>query len=57
MRFCSADCLRAYQCRLDELTMMKIHHIDLSLPNWGGLVRKIALPKPSDGVTRAGVAT
>ena len=33
MRFCSADCLKAYQHRLDELTMMKIHHIDLSLPN------------------------
>ena len=31
MRFCSADCLKAYQHRLDELTMMKIHHIDLSL--------------------------
>ena len=24
MRFCSADCLEAYQRRLDELTMMKI---------------------------------
>jgi hypothetical protein len=34
---------------------MKIHHIDLSLPNLGGLVRGIALPKPSDGVTRDGV--
>jgi hypothetical protein len=33
MRFCSADYLKAYQRRLDELTMMKIHHIDLSLPN------------------------
>ena len=26
MRFCSADCLKAYQRRLDELTMMKISH-------------------------------
>jgi hypothetical protein len=33
MRFCSADCLKAYQSRLDELTMMKIQHTDLSLPN------------------------
>jgi hypothetical protein len=33
MRFCSADCLKAYQRRLDELTTMKIQHIDLSLPN------------------------
>jgi hypothetical protein len=33
LRFCSADCLKAYQGRLDELTMMKIQHADLSLPN------------------------
>jgi hypothetical protein len=33
MRFCSVDCLKAYQGRLDELTMMKIQHTDLSLPN------------------------
>src|SRR4029077_13801926 len=35
MRFCSSDCLKAYQRRLDELTTMKIQHIDLSLPNEG----------------------
>jgi hypothetical protein len=34
MRFCSGDCLDAYQRRLNELTMMKIQHIELSLPNW-----------------------
>jgi hypothetical protein len=33
MRFCTADCLDAYQRRLDELTMVKIQHTDLSLPN------------------------
>jgi hypothetical protein len=33
MRFCSADCLEAYQRRLDELTMMKIQRVDLSLSN------------------------
>jgi hypothetical protein len=33
MRFCSADCLKSYQRRLDELTMMKIQHTGLSLPN------------------------
>jgi hypothetical protein len=33
LRFCSADCLKAYQGRLAELTMMKIQHADLSLPN------------------------
>ena len=33
MRFCSADCLEAYQRCLDELTMMKIQRVDLSLPN------------------------
>jgi hypothetical protein len=33
LRFCSADCLKTYQGRLDELTMMKIQHADLSLPN------------------------
>jgi hypothetical protein len=33
MRFCSADCLKAYQGRLDELTMMKIKRTDLSPPN------------------------
>jgi hypothetical protein len=33
MRFCSPDCLEAYQGRLDELTMMRIQHLDLSLPN------------------------
>jgi hypothetical protein len=33
MRFCSADCLKAYQGRLDERTMMKIQHTDLSLLN------------------------
>jgi hypothetical protein len=30
MRFCSADCLDAYQRRLDELTMIKIQHLDTS---------------------------
>jgi hypothetical protein len=33
MRFCSSDCLDAYQRRLNELTMMKIQDIELSLPN------------------------
>jgi len=33
MRFCSGDCLDAYQRRLNELTMMKIQDIELSLPN------------------------
>ena len=33
MRFCSTDCLKAYQGRLDERTMMKIQHTELSLPN------------------------
>jgi hypothetical protein len=33
MRFCSADCLKAYQRRLDELKMMKFQYIDLSLLN------------------------
>jgi hypothetical protein len=33
MRVCSVDCFDAYQRRLDELTMIKIQHIDLSLPN------------------------
>jgi hypothetical protein len=33
MRFCSGDCLDAYQRRLTELTMMKIQHIELSLQN------------------------
>jgi hypothetical protein len=28
MRFCSAACLRAYQSRLNELTMIKIAHLD-----------------------------
>jgi hypothetical protein len=32
MRFCSADCLKAYRRRLDELTMMKIQDIDQPLP-------------------------
>jgi hypothetical protein len=36
MRFCSADCLKAYQRRLDELTMMKIHHIE---PLYSGNLR------------------
>jgi hypothetical protein len=30
MRFCSADCLKAYQQRLDKLTRVKIERIDLS---------------------------
>ena len=29
MRFCSADCLKAYQGRLDDLTMTRIHRVDL----------------------------
>jgi len=33
MRFYSGDCLDAYQRRLNELTMMKIQDIELSLPN------------------------
>jgi len=35
MRFCSADCLSAYQRRLDGLTMIKICSLELSdaLPN------------------------
>ena len=28
MRFCSADCLSAYQRRLDDLTMIKIQSLD-----------------------------
>jgi hypothetical protein len=30
MRFCSGDCLDAYQRRINELTMMKIQDIELS---------------------------
>jgi hypothetical protein len=30
MRFCSADCLKAYQQRLDKLTRVKIERINLS---------------------------
>ena len=35
MRFCSAECLSAYQRRLDGLTMIKIRSLELSdaLPN------------------------
>jgi hypothetical protein len=35
MRFCSADCLNAYQHRLDGLTMIKIRSLELpgALPN------------------------
>jgi hypothetical protein len=33
MRFCSGDCLDAYQRRINELTMMKIQDIELSPPN------------------------
>jgi hypothetical protein len=35
MRFCSADCLNAYQRRLDGLTMVKIRSLELTdaLPN------------------------
>jgi len=35
MRFCSADCLSAYQRRLDGLTMIKIRSLELpeALPN------------------------
>ena len=29
MRFCSADCLSAYQRRLDDLTMIKIRSLEL----------------------------
>jgi hypothetical protein len=29
MRFCSADCLNAYQSRLSDLTMIKIRCIEL----------------------------
>jgi hypothetical protein len=29
MRFCSADCLKAYQRRLDDLTMTRIQRVDL----------------------------
>jgi hypothetical protein len=29
MRFCSADCLSAYQDRLNELTIVKIRRLDL----------------------------
>ena len=29
MRFCSADCLKAYQGRLDDLTMSRIQRVDL----------------------------
>ena len=29
MRFCSADCLSAYQRRLDDLTMIKIWSLEL----------------------------
>jgi len=38
MRFCSDDCLRAYQRRLDDLTMTRIQCVDQSraLPNWAG---------------------
>jgi hypothetical protein len=28
MRFCSGDCLKAYQCRLDKLTMIRIGRLD-----------------------------
>jgi hypothetical protein len=28
MRFCSGDCLKAYQCRLDKLTMIRIERLD-----------------------------
>ena len=28
MRFCSADCLSAYQRRLDDLTMIKIQSLE-----------------------------
>ena len=30
MRFCSSDCLKAYQQRLDKLTRTKIERLDLS---------------------------
>jgi hypothetical protein len=30
MRFCSSDCLKAYQQRLDKLTRVKIERLDLS---------------------------
>jgi hypothetical protein len=35
MRFCSADCLAAYQDRLSDLTMVKIRCLELppALPN------------------------
>ena len=35
MRFCSADCLAAYQDRLSDLTMVKIRCLELppTLPN------------------------
>ena len=35
MRFCSADCLKAYQGRLDDQTMARIQHIEVrrALPN------------------------
>ena len=28
MRFCSGDCLKAYQGRLDKLTMIRIERLD-----------------------------
>jgi hypothetical protein len=43
MRFCSADCLSAYQCRPDDLTIIKIHSRDLRAAGASTLVAVQAL--------------
>jgi hypothetical protein len=42
MRFCSADCVKAYQHRLDEVTLGKVRRLEIQLGGSADNVRKEA---------------
>ena len=42
MRFCSADCVKSYQHRLNEVTLGKVRYLEIQLGATAGNVRKEA---------------
>jgi hypothetical protein len=42
MRFCSADCVKAYRQRLDEVTLGKVHCLEIQVGGSSGNFRKEA---------------
>lgn len=42
MLFCSADCVKAYQRRLDEVTLGKVRRLEIQVGNSAANVRREA---------------